>query len=196
MNDKHSVAESHNLKFIIPKSRRPPQPGLEVTRYAEDEVSSPQVVEPPPQLLDSTTSSAPSPQVSQRHGDSRGTSGSSRDLPQTADGAASREQSLRSRSSHSRSSQAPIALPYDSSHLAVAVGAKRHLSNLEFEEPPQPPPTSRKQLILGLPVPWFWVLIVTLVVVVAIGLAVGLVVGLSSSYVPVICTLGSRPALN
>lgn len=178
MDHEYPGPESHNQKFIIPKIRRPSQPGLEVTRYAEDEATSPQVVEGPSHhLLDAAASPGSSPHPSQRRQRTRGTSSSSNNLPQTAESADPRHHSPHSHSP--TGSQAPIAFPYDS-HPEVAV--KRQLQDFKFEEPP-PSPQSRKRLrrILGLPVLWFWILVVALVVVVAIGLAIGLAVGISSS---------------
>lgn len=193
MDDAHSQAESHNLKFIIPRVSRPAQPGLEVTRYAEDDVTSPQVVQESSDLTSNTSAASPflSSQGSQYRQHTRGLSASSNNLPQRAEYAASQSRSPVSRLPGSRDSQAPIALGDDSSQPEVAI--KRHIQDFKFEEPP-PLQQSRKKLILGLPVLWFWILVAALVVVLAIGLAVGLAVGLSNSYVSPAYSMGIHPS--
>jgi hypothetical protein len=180
--DHHHHPEAENHKFIIPKVRRPTQPGLEVTRYAEDDAASPQVVEPSSFLfLDSATSPVLSSPESQRRLRTRGTGGSSNNLPQTAGSDGSRHQSPRSHSQRSDGSRAPITKPYDASQPATSA-VKRQLHDFKFEEsPPSPRTAAKRNLILGLPVLRFWILIVGLVVVLAIGLAVGIAVGLSNS---------------
>lgn len=179
MDYRHPEAE--NTKFIIPKTRRPTQPGLEVTRYAEEDAVSPQVVEPTTSFfLDSATSPTASLHGSPpRRQRTRGASGSSNPLQHRAESAISPRQTPSAHSPRSLGSRAPIVAPPESSHRDVTE-VNRQVHDFKLEEP-LPSPRSRKKLILGLPVLWFWGLIVLMVLVLAIGVAVGIAVGLGNS---------------
>ncbi|KAB5549647.1 hypothetical protein GE09DRAFT_180502 [Coniochaeta sp. 2T2.1] len=196
MDDEHAVAESHNLKFIIPKLNRPrstQQPGLEVARYAEDEASSsPQVLDTASHYtLDSSVASS-SPHVSHRQVLTRGTSRSS--TTHHPGGAPSESahsryhSSQRSHSLRSAGSEAPIAVGDDASQPGVAGKQHRQLQgDYKSEDQDLVPPSKgrrRELLVLGLPTLWFWILVSALVVVVAVGLGVGLAVGLGKNNTP------------